>query len=84
VFELSSDDGSQLFIRDRLVVDADGLHDVRASVGVIELKAGLHPLRVTYFEALGNESLGARWGLEGDPLVELPPERIRHQRPLGW
>lgn len=84
VFELSSDDGSQLFIRDRLVVDGDGLHAHKAASGVIQLEAGLQPLRVTFFEAGGHESLSARWGLEGEALVDIPLERLGHHGPTGW
>jgi len=76
VFELGSDDGSQLFIQDRLVVDNDGLHAHKSSVGVIDLPAGLHPVRVLFFEAGGQESLEVRWAPEGAPLETIAPERL--------
>ncbi|MBJ21524.1 MAG: hypothetical protein CL933_19115 [Deltaproteobacteria bacterium] len=84
VFELSSDDGSQLFVRDLLVVDSDGLHGSTPTTGTIDLEAGLYPLRVTYFEAGGLESLSARWGLEGEALVEIPADQFRHAPGAGW
>ncbi len=79
VFELVSDDGSQLFMRDRLVVDLDGLHDARPATGVIELEPGPQPIRVMFFEAGGEESLKARWGREGEALSAIPEDRLRHR-----
>ncbi|MCH2104630.1 MAG: trypsin-like peptidase domain-containing protein [Planctomycetes bacterium] len=76
LFELGSDDGSQLFIQDRLVVDNDGLHAHKSSVGLIELAAGLHPVRVLFFEAGGQESLEVRWAPEGSPLESIAPELL--------
>ena len=49
-FFTSSDDGSQLFVENKLVVDNDGLHDVREEKGVLPLEAGFHPIAVTFFE----------------------------------
>jgi len=83
-FELSSDDGSQLYLRDRLVVDGDGLHGHRPARGVIELEAGPQPIRVLFFEAGGEESLELRWGLEGEALEPLPASHLRHAGGGGW
>ena len=52
-FYLASDDGSQLFIGDTLVVDNDGLHGSRVEMGRIALQAGLHPITVLYFQRTG-------------------------------
>lgn len=50
-FRLLTDDGSKLFIDEKLVIDADGLHMPRKTdVGQIELEAGVHSLRVQYFQ----------------------------------
>lgn len=56
-FFTSSDDGSRLYIGDSLVVDNDGLHGMEEKRGVIALAAGLHPLRVTFFEKTGGDDL---------------------------
>ena len=56
-FYLASDDGSQLFIGDELVVDHDGLHGATNMRGFIPLKAGFHPIRVIYFEKTGGNSI---------------------------
>lgn len=56
-FLLTSDDGSRLFIDDQLVVDNDGTHGMVQESGTIMLDAGLHALRIEYFENLGGSGL---------------------------
>jgi S1-C subfamily serine protease len=60
-FYTTSDDGSRLWIDDRLVVDNDGLHPARETGGLIRLRKGLHRLRVSYFERGGAEFLSVSW-----------------------
>ncbi|MGB2806207.1 MAG: CotH kinase family protein, partial [Sedimentisphaerales bacterium] len=49
-FYTTSDDGSLLFIDDYLVVYNDGRHSAQESSGIIYLNAGMHPIKVDYFE----------------------------------
>jgi alpha-L-fucosidase len=56
-FFTESDDGSRLYIGDSLVVDNDGLHGMLEKTGVIALAAGLHPIRVNFFEKTGGDGL---------------------------
>ena len=56
-FFLASDDGSRLYIGDKLVVDSDGLHGPDEINGTIALQAGKHPITVSFFERDGGESL---------------------------
>ncbi len=50
IFELYSDDGSQLYINDRLVVDNDGIHATIRQQGSIRLGTGMHPVEIHYFQ----------------------------------
>ena len=52
-FYTNSDDGDQLFIHDRLVVNNDPSHGPRVRQGAIALKAGLHPIRLIYSQIGG-------------------------------
>jgi hypothetical protein len=52
-FALTSDDGSKLYIDDQLVVDNDGVHATLTRDGRIDLKLGLHYIRVSYFQGPG-------------------------------
>jgi len=65
-FYLESDDGSELSIGDTAVIDNDGLHGMVIRSGSIGLKAGMHEMRVAYFEAAG----GAGLVLSFDPPVD--------------
>lgn len=49
-FRLASDDGSKLWIDDRLVIDNDGLHDVIELTATATLSRGVHHLRLAYFQ----------------------------------
>ena len=60
-FILASDDGSLLFIDGKKIVDNDGLHGKVRKTGKVELKAGMHAIRVGYIEAAGMEELYVGW-----------------------
>jgi outer membrane protein OmpA-like peptidoglycan-associated protein len=49
-FHLSSDDGSRLYLDDRLVVDNGGVHSMADSTGSATLTQGDHKFRLTYFQ----------------------------------
>jgi len=49
-FSLLSDDGSKLYIDDRLVIDNDGVHPAMTLVESAELAAGAHRIRISYFQ----------------------------------
>lgn len=70
-FFTTSDDGSRLYIGDRLVVNNDYLHGAREKHGSIGLRAGRHPIYVAYFEGLVDEVLQVAWegpGIEKSPV----------------
>jgi hypothetical protein len=69
-FRLTSDDGAQLFIDDRLVVDNDGQHPAITRHGSAELSAGRHQLRIVYFQ-------GVRFELALQLFVTPPGESER-------
>ena len=64
---LGSDDGSRLFLDDRMIVDNDGTHPVQEVRGVRRLAQGLHRMRLEYFQGGYAASLGLR--LERDQLA---------------
>jgi len=78
-FRLVSDDGSRLYVDDRLVVDNDGLHGPAEGRGAIALAGGRHALRVEWFNRSGGATLALRWGLQGENLSLIPAERFRHE-----
>ena len=77
-FFTDSDDGSQLFIGGKLVVDNDGLHGMTEEIGVIALSAGFHPIRVTFFEKTGGDQLKVNY--QGPKINKqvIPPQVLFH------
>ncbi len=72
-FNLTSDDGSRLYIGDQLVVDNDGLHGPKTVSGVAPLAAGWHPIRVEWFNKTGGAVLDLTMGALGEtprPIAE--------------
>ncbi len=51
-FRLKSDDGSQLFVDNQLVIDNDGIHSAISKRGKIDLAEGRHRLLVRYFQGM--------------------------------
>lgn len=60
-FYTTSDDGSKLYIDGTEVVDNDGTHGSQERSGNITLTAGLHDIRVLFFENSGGENLSVAY-----------------------
>lgn len=56
-FILGSDDGSRLFIDGQRVVNNDGTHPYQGVRGATKLEPGVHPLRLEYAQAGGEQKL---------------------------
>ncbi|MFK7916393.1 MAG: putative Ig domain-containing protein, partial [Pseudomonadales bacterium] len=76
-FYTNSDDGSQLFIDDVLIVENDGLHGPRERQGNVSLAAGLHKLSITFFEKGGGANLSASWSGPGITKTAIPNGALR-------
>ena len=88
-FHVTSDDGSKLFIDDKLVVDHDGVHAPSSKTGGTKLTKGTHKLVVEIFNGGGGVELavdidGPGLGRQdvtslvtltpaGNPKAEVPP-----------
>lgn len=60
-FRLISDDGSQLLIDGKKIIDNDGLHGADLVDGSIGLKKGAHELHLEYFQGYGGKSMILQW-----------------------
>jgi len=78
-FYTESDDGSILTIGGEQVVNNDGLHPARERSGTIGLKAGWHPITVTYYENTGEETLSASWKGPGLSKQPIPDANLRYK-----
>lgn len=69
-FHLTSDDGSRMWIGDELIIENDGLHSVREHRAEVDLRPGLHPIRVAYFQFRGPSELSL--AVSGSDGVKRP------------
>ena len=77
-FAIRSDDGSRLYIGDRLVADNDGCHPEKEVAGAMRMKPGDYPIRVEFFEASGDQMLRLHLEEENGARKELPAEWLFH------
>jgi PA14 domain len=49
-FLLGSDDGSKLYVDNKTVIDNDGIHPIQYEQCNINLKGGIHRIRISYFQ----------------------------------
>ena len=73
-----SDDGSRLYINDKMVVDNDGLHGRQTRTGQVALEKGYHNVRIEFFESSGGEFLKASLVGEGFPKELLSAGSVFH------
>ncbi len=78
-FSTASDDGSRLWIGDTLVVDNDKPHSFKAERGLCALQAGLHPIRIAFFENWGGFDLRVTWRPIGQPERVIGATDLAHE-----
>jgi hypothetical protein len=71
-FFTSSNDGSNLYIDDHLVVNNDGEHGTRRLSGAIHLTPGMHRIRVEYFQSGGSQNLEVFYRSDNIPYQPVP------------
>ena len=77
-FTLSSDDGSQLYINGKLVIDNDGIHGTVSKQGSIKLDIGIHPVEIHYFQG-PRFRIALQWFYQppnSSRKIVVPPEVI--------
>ncbi|MBN8248191.1 MAG: c-type cytochrome [Verrucomicrobia bacterium] len=78
-----SDDGSQVRVDDRVVVDNDGEHGAETRSGKIQLTAGYHSFQVLFCQLAGGFELRVQWAGPGIAREDIPASVLRHHaRPM--
>ncbi len=77
-FYTTSDDGSQLFIDNELVVDNDGKHDMEEKSEKAILQKGLHRIKIIYYDSGGGNGLSVSYNLQGQSKQVIPPTVLFH------
>jgi hexosaminidase len=79
-FSLISDDGSNLTVAGKLVVDNDGYHGADEKTGMIALARGTHPFVLRYAQATGGAALSLRLRRDGEAWHPVPADWLSHSR----
>jgi len=77
-FFTSSDDGSQLYIDDELIVNNDGNHSMQERSGKALLAPGYHKIKLIYFDSGGGNGLKVQYRMEGGEKKEWEGEMMWH------
>ena len=74
-FKMDTDDGSQLYIDDYLVIDNNYNRGNIVTTGFAYLEKGLHKFRMPYFEGHNDEKIDLGWRTPGtNSFVTIPAE----------
>jgi putative membrane-bound dehydrogenase-like protein len=79
-FSTISNDGSRLFLYEKMLVDNGGRHRMTEKSAEIELTAGDHPLRLEFFQNLGPKGCRLLWSASGKSDA-IPPDALMHRDP---
>jgi cytochrome c len=84
LFQLSSDDGSRMYLNNRLLIDNDGSHGMEAKEAEVALKAGYHSIRIDYFQGGGGRGISLKWAnSKNSEMAVVPENRLFHKRGAG-
>ena len=78
-FKLESANGSVLFIGEKLCVDNDEPHEIRAVERKIELKSGYYPIKVFYTSFRLKGMLKVSWSGPGFEMKEIEGDNLSHK-----
>ena len=78
-FYIASDDGSKLFLDDKLLINNDGLHGALELGKKTTLTKGKHKLEVWYFQAGGASDLVVSLEGQGIQKQQIPPRMLTVQ-----
>jgi len=75
-FFLSSDDGSRLYLDDKLAINHDGLHGMTEKATEVQLTAGSHSIVVTYYDNGGGDGLQLQWEGPGFSRQDISADQL--------
>jgi putative heme-binding domain-containing protein len=75
-FFLSSDDGSRLYIDNKMLINHDGPHGMDAKSAKVDLPAGRVPFTLTYMNITGGFGLQLEWAGPGVKREVVPAARF--------
>ncbi len=76
---LRSDDGSRLYVHHQRVIDNSGNHAAITRTGWVDLQAGMHPIRIEFYEDEGQQTLDFLIAKDDAELEPVVAEQLFHQ-----
>ena len=77
-FNLHSDDGSILWMDDKVLIDYDGTHGDQPKSQTVALKKGLHKIKLLYFQASGGIGLKLTYNTNGGIPMDVTKDMLLH------
>ena len=77
-FYLKSNDGSVLYLNNQKLIDNDGAHGITEETVSTSLKAGMHKIKVKYFQLGGGKLLNVLWKGQGIDKQEISEKYLYH------
>lgn len=77
-FILGSDDGSQLFLNNALLIDNDGFHAMKNVSETMALKAGSYPVKIKFFQGTGGSQLKLKVSVDRADAQTIPADWLSH------
>jgi cytochrome c len=71
--ETWSDDGSKVYLHDKLMIDFDGVHGVDVKSCKVKLERGYHPFKYEYMQGKGGKYLSLNWIRPSKTAAEVIP-----------
>jgi len=78
-FYLTSDDGSRLFINEKLIIDNDGTHGMEEKKNSVALAKGYHTIKIIYFEKKYGQGLNVRLRSEKIKKQQIPSSMLYYK-----
>lgn len=85
-FMTRSDDGSEIWIDEQLIVDNGGFHGAEEKMGQTRLARGFHSIRIRYMQGTGGALFEAKWKAPKQKVTLLSTAIVFPQQPgaLAW
>jgi cytochrome c len=81
VLQLSSDDGTKLYLDDQMLINNDGPHGMEPKEAEVAIRAGFHHLRIEYFQGGGGQGISLKWARFGQSAFKtIPEQHFSHKR----
>ncbi|HEX2983300.1 MAG TPA: PA14 domain-containing protein, partial [Ignavibacteriales bacterium] len=77
-FYIDTDDGSQLFLNGKKVIDNDGLHGTGERAYEVALEAGVYPVKLPFFQGGAAKTLIFQCKEPGKQKQNVPDAQLFH------